>query len=129
MDNNFSIGNLHITNFVLILQKSPFPPRYAANWQPALSILEENLLFQGCGYTLWQLEPVVRKAWLEATLVLVYKYNFSEPEPLSEKVLGLMRIIINTVCAHVHVCSKVTISKTDGQQAAQQFLVTVYNAM
>ena len=106
MDNNFPIGNFLISNIVLILQKSPFPPRYAANWQPTHSILSENLIYQGCGYTLWHLEPTTRKNWLEAALVIVYKYNFSEPETLSEKVLGLIRIILNSLTAHVHICSK-----------------------
>lgn len=46
MDNNFGIGNLLISNIVLILQKSPFPPRYAANWQPTHSVLKENLIYQ-----------------------------------------------------------------------------------
>ena len=67
---------------------------------------------QGCGYTLWHLEPTARRNWLEAALVFVYKYNFSEPEPLSEKVLGLMRILINSLAAHVHMCSK--FGKTEG---------------
>ena len=62
--------------------------------------------YQGCGYTLWHLEPTVRKNWLEAALVIVYKYNFSEPESLSDKVLGLARIILNSLSAHVHICSK-----------------------
>ena len=53
--------------------------------------LKENLMHHGCGYTLWYLEPIVRKNWLDCCLVLAYKYNFSEPEPLSAKVLGLMR--------------------------------------
>ena len=26
--------------------QSPFPPRYAANWQPTYSILQENLIYQ-----------------------------------------------------------------------------------
>ena len=38
MDNNFAIGNFLISNIVLILGKSPFPPRYAANWQPTENI-------------------------------------------------------------------------------------------
>ena len=48
-------------------------------------LFRENLIYQGCSYTLWHLEPTVRKNWLEACLVLVYKYNFSEPETLSDK--------------------------------------------
>ena len=45
-------------------------------------------------------------------LVLVYKYNFSEPDQLSEKVIGLIRIMINSLAAHVHICSKY--AKTEG---------------
>ena len=44
----------------MILQWSPVPPRYAANWIPTYSIIQENLIYQGCGYTLWYLEPVIR---------------------------------------------------------------------
>lgn len=66
MDNNFMIGNLHIANFIMILQRSPFPPRYAANWSPTYSIMQENLIYHGCSYTLWYLEPIVR----------LVKYNF-----------------------------------------------------
>ena len=112
LDNNFSIGNFLISNIVFVLQKSPFPPRYAANLQPTHSILRENLIYQGTAYTLWHLEPTTRKNWLEACLVIVYKYNFSEPETLSDKVLGLIRIIVNSLAAHVHVCSK--FFKNDG---------------
>ena len=60
MDNNFMIGNLHISNFVMILQRSPFPPRYAANCSPTYSIIQENLIYHGCSYSLWYLEPIVR---------------------------------------------------------------------
>ena len=61
---------------------------------------------------MWHLEPCLRKQWLEGMLVLVYKYNFSEPDQLSEKVIGLIRIMINSLAAHVHICSKY--SKTEG---------------
>ena len=44
--------------------------------------------------------------------MLVYKYNFSEPDQLSEKVIGLIRIMINSLAAHVHICSKY--AKTEG---------------
>ena len=50
-------------------------------------------------------------------LVLVYKYNFSEPENLSDKVIGLIRIIINSLAAHMHICSKYC--KTEGSALQQ----------
>ena len=77
-----------------------------------IQIISTHLFGQGCSYTLWHLEPCLRKQWLEAMLVLVYKYNFSEPDQLSEKVIGLIRIMINSLAAHVHICSKY--SKTEG---------------
>ena len=34
------------TMMMLSSPQSPFPPRYAANWQPTYSILQENLIYQ-----------------------------------------------------------------------------------
>ena len=41
---------------------SPLIGQYAANWSPSYSIMQENILHHGCGYTLWYLEPTVRSA-------------------------------------------------------------------
>ena len=43
-------------------QCSPLIGQYAANWSPSYSIMQENILHHGCGYTLWYLEPTVRSA-------------------------------------------------------------------
>ena len=36
-----------LLNVILILQKIPFPPRYATAWQPAYTLMQEKYLFQG----------------------------------------------------------------------------------
>ena len=46
LDNNFAIGKLILLNTVLILQKIPFPPRYATTWQHAYTLMQEKYLFQ-----------------------------------------------------------------------------------
>ena len=54
----------------------PFPPRYATAWQPAYTLMQEKYLFQGCGFSLWHLEPTMRKNWLTAVMVIAYKYKY-----------------------------------------------------
>ena len=75
LDNNFSIGRVILLNTILILQKIPFPPRYATTWQHAYTLMQEKYLFQGCGFSLWHLEPSMRKNWLTSVMVIAYKYR------------------------------------------------------
>ena len=79
LDNNFAIGKLILLNTVLILQKIPFPPRYATTWQHAYTLMQEKYLFQvnfsqisNKGY-LWQLF-VTLMSWVRVWLdLIVYK--------------------------------------------------------
>ena len=109
LDNNFSIGKLLLLNTILILQKIPFPPRYATAWQHAYTLMQEKYLFQGCGFSLWHLEPSMRKNWLTAVMVIAYKYPYGHDEALvGEKIVGLLRIVIHTLAAQSHVCDKIS---------------------
>ena len=47
---------------------------------------QEKYLFQGCGFSLWHLEPTMRKNWLSSVLVIMYKYSFSPDTALGERV-------------------------------------------
>ena len=62
-----------LLNVILILQKTPFPPRYATSWQQSYTLMQEKFLFQGCGFSLWYMEPAMRKNWLTTVLVIAYK--------------------------------------------------------
>ena len=76
LDNNFIMGRYLLLNTILILQKIPFPPRYATSWTQAYTLMQEKYMFQGCGFSLWHLEPSMRKNWLSAVLV-IGKYEIS----------------------------------------------------
>ncbi|CAB4070119.1 UNC79 [Lepeophtheirus salmonis] len=105
LDNNFKIGETLLPNIILVLQKKlPFPQLCASSWQTGYTLMQESHLFQGCGYSLWHLEPSARKSWLSAVLVMVYKYNYPPEEVVGERLTGLIRIIIHTLAAHAHVC-------------------------
>nr|XP_040575380.1 protein unc-79 homolog [Lepeophtheirus salmonis] len=104
LDNNFKIGETLLPNIILVLQKLPFPQLCASSWQTGYTLMQESHLFQGCGYSLWHLEPSARKSWLSAVLVMVYKYNYPPEEVVGERLTGLIRIIIHTLAAHAHVC-------------------------
>ena len=100
-----------LLNVILILQKIPFPPRYATAWQPAYTLMQEKYLFQGCGFSLWHLEPTMRKNWLSAVMVIAYKYKYGGQHDeasaiVGEKVVGLIRILIHTLAAQAHVCDR-----------------------
>ena len=45
-------------------------------------------LFQGCGYSLWHLEPSMRKNWLTSVLVIAYKYNYSPDTTIGDKMVS-----------------------------------------
>jgi hypothetical protein len=52
-----------------------------------LFYFQEKYLFQGCGFSLWHLEPSMRKNWLSAVMVIMYKYNFSPDTAMGERVI------------------------------------------
>ncbi len=128
LDYNFAVGDSMLLNSILILQKIPFPPRYATSWQQAHTLMQESLLFQGCGFSLWYLEPSLRKNWLMSALVrkltvcvftklvlsyftyyckvIFYKYNFNRNAVLGEKASGIVRIILHTLANHAHECDR-----------------------
>ena len=57
---------------------------------------QEKYLFQGCGFSLWHLEPSMRKNWLSAVMVIMYKYNFSPDTAMGERVTSLGRLAAET---------------------------------
>jgi len=43
LDTNFDIGKFILVNCVLILQKTPFPPRYATAWQQGYTLMQVGI--------------------------------------------------------------------------------------
>ncbi len=127
LDNNYDVGKAMLTSCVLILQKIPFPPRYATFWLHGNALLQETSLYQGCGYSLWYLEPSVRRYvtqlhrdvirlaslsslrnWLLSALVIFYKHHFNCDSAMGERMLGLVKIVLHTLSSHSHVCDRTT---------------------
>jgi hypothetical protein len=106
LDYNFAMGEANLLNTILILQKLPFPPRYASSWQQSHTLMQESQLFQGCGFSLWYLEPSLRKNWLMSALVIFYKYDFYADTILGDKAIGIVRIVLHTLAAHAHACDR-----------------------
>ncbi|XP_056021737.1 protein unc-79 homolog isoform X2 [Ostrea edulis] len=92
LDRNFDLGNQILPITLLLLQYGPSPQRYASDYQPP-------------NYTLWYLEPHTRISWLTTLLVILYKYQFYT-SPVSAIIQTLVRVVINTIDAQHHRCTK-----------------------
>uniref|UniRef100_A0A1I8HU44 RING-type domain-containing protein n=1 Tax=Macrostomum lignano TaxID=282301 RepID=A0A1I8HU44_9PLAT len=92
LDCNFEVGNnvLHVA--LAVLQYAPSPQRYASDNQPP-------------DYSLCLLEPYTRNHWLNALLIILYKYQYNSPNFASIMEV-LVKIAINTIDAQVHVCKE-----------------------
>ncbi len=83
--------------------------------------MQESLLFQGCGFSLWYLEPSLRRNWLMAALVIFYKYNFNRNAILGEKATGIVRIVLHTLANQAHECDRYR-KATQGQSVRSRDL-------
>lgn len=98
LDQNHEMGATEsLFNFIVqLLIYSPYP----INSIPATFEVMQNTT-----YSLWFLEIQVRRNWLMALLVILYKYNLSTiPEPLLS---SLIRIVMNCLEAQFHQCRRI----------------------
>ncbi|XP_024081973.1 protein unc-79 homolog isoform X2 [Cimex lectularius] len=94
LDQNHLMGGLLMNTCLLLLHYCPCPPHYSPDCQTVPT------------YSLWYLEPHVRRSWLMSTLVFLYKYQYSQP-PQSTQVQSLVRIVLNSLDAQHHVCKRI----------------------
>lgn len=98
LDQNHEMGATEsLFNFVIqLLIYAPYPN----NTIPATFEVMQNT-----SYSLWFLEIQVRRNWLMALLVILYKYNLSTiPEPLLS---SLIRIVMNSLEGQFHQCRRI----------------------
>lgn len=93
LDYNFKIGNVLLSTCMPVLIYCPAPQRYS----------HEHVSPR---YSLWLLDPPVRHSWLNAVLVVLYKFDYGVP-PLSRQVQMLVRIVLNTLDAQNHQCKSI----------------------
>lgn len=98
MDQNHEMGAAEsLFNFIIqLLIYAPYP----SNSIPATFEVMQNT-----SYSLWFLEIQVRRNWLMALLVILYKYNLSTiPEPFLS---SLIRIVMNSLEGQFHQCRRI----------------------
>lgn len=98
LDQNHEMGATDtLFNFIIqLLVYSPYP----GNTVPASMDIMQNT-----SYSLWYLEVQVRRNWLMALLVVLYKYNLNSiQEPL---LTSLIRIVMNSLEAQFHQCRRI----------------------
>lgn len=57
-------------------------------------------------YSLWYLEPHVRRSWLMSILVILYKYQYTIP-PLYNYIENTIRVVLNSIEAQFHQCRRI----------------------
>lgn len=73
----------------------------------------QHLIFN---YSLWYLACHVRRNWLMAMVVILYKYTYTEP-PLSSYVNSAIKIVINSLKEHFHECKRIPMTTVFEQQS------------
>ena len=83
LDRNFALGNMILPVSMALLQYCASPQRYASDSQPP-------------NYSIWLLEPHVRRSWLTALLVILYKVSLAASQGHST-----VKDLENTCIMHV----------------------------
>lgn len=95
LDQNNLIGLMMIPTAIQVLLYAPNP---SSNIEPLQTMCYN--------YSLWYLEPHARRNWLMTSLVVLYKYQYTQP-PFSGYVNSIIRIIINSLEAQFHQCRRI----------------------
>ncbi|XP_063983209.1 protein unc-79 homolog isoform X2 [Diachasmimorpha longicaudata] len=95
LDQNHVMGWMMIPPVIAILQHCPCPPSKL----PPID-------HQSVSYSLWYLEPTVRRSWLMSVLVILYKCQYGQ-QPWCTQLQSLIRIVLNTLDAQHHQCKRI----------------------
>lgn len=99
LDQNHLMGG---TMLPVVLQVLLYAPNPNSNVLPSA----ESMQNASYTYSLWSLEPHVRRNWLMAVIVLMYKYQYNYP-PFSQNINSLVRIVLNSLDCHFHQCKRI----------------------
>ncbi|XP_018400157.1 PREDICTED: protein unc-79 homolog isoform X2 [Cyphomyrmex costatus] len=95
LDQNHIMGWLMTPPVLAILQYCPCPPQSAppTDHQPP-------------NYSLWYLEPHIRRSWLMSLLVILYKCQYGQ-QPWCNQLQALVKIVLNTLNTQHHQCRRI----------------------
>ncbi|XP_074099660.1 UNC-79 domain-containing protein isoform X1 [Cotesia typhae] len=95
LDQNHVMGWVMIPPVLAILLYCPCPPQ-------RLPLTDH----QPPTYSLWFLEPNIRRSWLMSVLVILYKYEYGQ-QPWCTQLQSLIKIILNTLDSQHHQCKRI----------------------
>lgn len=98
LDQNHLIGWTILPSALQVLLYSPSP---ANNYLSTVDAHSNTY-----NYSLWYLEAHVRRNWLMSVLVVLYKYQYTQP-PLNGYINNLIRIVLNSLKAQFHQCKRI----------------------
>ncbi|KAF4533554.1 hypothetical protein B566_EDAN001039 [Ephemera danica] len=101
LDHNHLLGLLMLPTVLTLLIFCPAPAHH-----PAPFVMSHELATLPAAYSLWLLDPLARRNWLTALLVVLYKYQFNQP-PFSSQIQLLIRVVLNTLDAQQHGCRRI----------------------
>ncbi|KYN09887.1 Protein unc-79 like protein [Trachymyrmex cornetzi] len=95
LDQNHVMGWLMTPSVLAILQYCPCPPQSTppTDHQPP-------------NYSLWYLEPHIRRSWLMSLLVILYKCQYGQ-QPWCNQLQALVKIVLNTLNTQHHQCRRI----------------------
>ncbi|XP_048512569.1 protein unc-79 homolog isoform X11 [Athalia rosae] len=95
LDQNHIMGWMMVPPVLAILQHCPCPPQ-------GVPVVDH----QPPTYSLWYLEPHIRRTWLMSLLVLLYKYQYGQ-QPWCNQLQSLIKIVLNTLDTQHHQCRRI----------------------
>ncbi|XP_011310336.1 protein unc-79 homolog isoform X3 [Fopius arisanus] len=95
LDQNHVMGWMMIPPVIAVLQHCPCPPSKL----PPID-------HQSVSYSLWYLEPHIRRSWLMSLLVVLYKCQYGQ-QPWCTQLQSLIKIVLNTLDAQHHQCKRI----------------------
>lgn len=98
MDQNHLIGWTLLPVALQVLLYSPKPGNGTVVIEST-----QNITYN---YSLWFLEPHIRRSWLMTALVVLYKYQYTQA-PYSGQVNYMIRIVLNSLQNHFHRCKRI----------------------
>ncbi|KAG7202977.1 hypothetical protein KM043_010111 [Ampulex compressa] len=95
LDQNHVMGWVMTPPVLAILQHCPCPPQGVppTDHQPPT-------------YSLWYLEPHIRRSWLMSLLVILYKCQYGQ-QPWCNQLQALVKIVLNTLDTQHHQCKRI----------------------
>ncbi|XP_055384456.1 protein unc-79 homolog isoform X2 [Condylostylus longicornis] len=96
LDQNHLIGGLILPSALQVLLFAPNPSNIGVD-------AFQNLVYN---YSLWHLEAHARRNWLMSVLVVLYKYEYTQP-PYSGYINSVIRIVLNCLKAQFHQCKRI----------------------